>query len=159
MNRTPRTAPEMVTAIRGSSWTGASGFRIQIPGMVKASPPATMAPELMTVCVTLISRKVASPQMRSTDMLSTAAKRVGQGSAPMRRATYMELEVMITDPRSPMIRLRTVRSGIIVPRGFTTLIVGIYHRTTGNGIHSASVSAVRSPSQVTFSGIRLFIYF
>ena len=79
-----------------------SGSSIQSPGRVKARPPATMAPALMMVWVQLISWIVLPLQCLSAAMLTTVTKMVGQGRAPMRRATYMLLAVMTRRPSSPI---------------------------------------------------------
>ena len=61
---------------------------IHAPGMVKARPPATMAPADMMVCVTFASLRVDEPRetafRKTREMM--AANTMGQGSAPMRSA-------------------------------------------------------------------------
>ena len=66
--------------------------------MVKAKPPATIAPDDMPVWVTLISFNVVLPNNFNTAMESTATKIVGQGKALMRRAMYIELIPISTAP-------------------------------------------------------------
>ena len=51
----PRATPPSVTASSWGRLTCAPGSSIQMPGMVNAIPPATIAPADMAVCVTLIS--------------------------------------------------------------------------------------------------------
>ena len=102
-NTTPSRAPDKLTAASAVNETSASGSSIQIPGNVKAIPPAIIAPADIAVCVTLISFKFVLPMSFRILMERIATKIVGQGSAPMRSATYMELVVMTTEPRAPMI--------------------------------------------------------
>src|SRR5665648_813299 len=64
---------------------------IHKPGMVNARPPATIAPEDMPVWVTLISLSVVLPNNFNTAIERTATKMVGQGSALIRNAIYIEL--------------------------------------------------------------------
>ena len=59
---------------------------IQAPGMVKARPPATIAPADMMVWVTLASLRLALPSSLRKKSEMTAAKMIGQGSAPILRA-------------------------------------------------------------------------
>ena len=54
--------------------------------MVKASPPATMAPADMTVCVTFASFRFVCPRAFRKNREMMAAKMMGQGSAPILRA-------------------------------------------------------------------------
>ena len=88
--------------------TSAFGLMIQSPGMVNASPPATMAPALMSVCVTLISCRVLFFARPRTDIESTVTKTVGHGRAPILSATYIELTVMISRPSIPVRAPRSV---------------------------------------------------
>ncbi|MPN12801.1 hypothetical protein SDC9_160121 [bioreactor metagenome] len=87
----------------------AVGSSIHRPGRVKARPPATMAPLLMMVWVTLISCNVEPFALRRAAMLTTVTKMVGHGRAPIRKATYMELAVMTNRPAMPIMAPRTVR--------------------------------------------------
>ena len=105
---TPRIVPARVTINRVVKLTSACLSSIQIPGMVNASPPATMDPADIAVCVTLISFKFVFFIAFNIAMDITATKIVGHGRAPIRRATYMELVVIITAPMAPTIILRTV---------------------------------------------------
>ena len=57
-----------------------------MPGMVKARPPATMAPALITVCVTFASLRFVCPRAFRKNREMMAAKMMGQGSAPILRA-------------------------------------------------------------------------
>ena len=97
----PRIAPTTVRTIRLRFEKEASGYNIQRPGSVKARPPATMAPELMIVWVTFISCRVEPLAFFRAAMLTTVTKTVGQGNAPIRNATYMELAVITSSPSSP----------------------------------------------------------
>ncbi len=75
---------------------------IHKPGRVKARPPAIMAPADIPVCAMFISLRVVFPRAFSKAMESTAPKIVGQGSALILRATYIELAVIIPDPSMPI---------------------------------------------------------
>ncbi len=83
---------------------------IQAPGMVKASPPATMAPDDITVWVTFASLSDAFRCLNAFRAKSDmrAAKMIGQGSAPILRATYTEDAVMRAHPKHPMTMPRSV---------------------------------------------------
>ena len=105
---TPNRVPLRVTASSAGKCMGASGFSMWRPGRVKASPPATIPPADIAVCVTLISLTLVLPIPLSRAMDSTATKMVGQGNAPIRSATYTELVVMTTEPSAPIRRLRSV---------------------------------------------------
>ena len=85
-----------------------SGIIIQIPGMVKASPPETMAPADMAVCVTLISFRLVFPMSFRENIEARATKMIGHGKELSLKAIYIELMVMITDPMTPRTRLLTV---------------------------------------------------
>jgi hypothetical protein len=87
----------------------AFGSIIQSPGRVKANPPATIAPELMMVWVTLISWSVEPFARFKAAMLTTVTKMVGQGSAPILSATYMELAVITSKPTRAIRAPRRVR--------------------------------------------------
>lgn len=84
-----------------------------MPGRVKANPPATIAPELIIVCVTLISCKEDPLNRLKRAMLTTVTNTVGHGNAPMRNATYMELLVMMIRPINPMMNPRIVISCMV----------------------------------------------
>ncbi len=81
-----------------------------MPGMVKARPPATMAPALITVCVTFASLRLALPCPRALRKNSEmmAANTMGQGSAPILRAVYTDAAVMMAQPTQPMTMPRSV---------------------------------------------------
>ena len=72
--------------------------------MVKASPPATMAPADIAVCVTLISCRFVLPHSLSRNMDISTTNIIGHGTELSFRATNMELMVRITLPTDPMIR-------------------------------------------------------
>ena len=98
----PRTAPQTAMTMMENMGTWASGLIIQSPGIVKAIPPATMAPALISVCVTLISCSVLFLTRPRTDMDRTVTKTVGHGSAPILSATYIELTVIMSRPAIPV---------------------------------------------------------
>ena len=108
VNNVPNKAPERVITSIEIGDTSACALSIQIPGSVNASPPATIAPELIMVWVTLISCKEDPLKRRKTAMLTTVTNTVGQGRAPMRKATYIELLVMTIRPSRPMTNPRRV---------------------------------------------------
>ena len=60
-----------------------SPVRIQIPGIVKAKPPATMEPADITVCVTFASFSVVLPSAFRKKSEMIAANTMGQGRAPI----------------------------------------------------------------------------
>lgn len=91
----------------------ACGDSIQSPGSVKASPPATIAPELIRVWVVFISSIVEFLAFFKAIMLRTVTKTVGHGRAPILSATYIDEEVIITNPRIPINRLRTVKEELV----------------------------------------------
>ena len=86
MHTRPITTPAMATANISPHETSPAPS-IQMPGMVNASPPATMAPADMMVCVTFASLRVAVPRLRSIALRKKremmAAKIIGQGRAPI----------------------------------------------------------------------------
>ena len=75
---------------------------IQMPGMVKARPPATMEPADMMTCVIFASFKLVLPSARSSTSAVMDVKMVGQGRAPILRAVYTDDAVMMTQPTQPM---------------------------------------------------------
>ena len=105
----PRTVPASEAA---STWTSDTSAppSIHRPGMVKARPPATMDPALMAAWQTLASCRLWLPKRRSAPTLASAAKTIGQGSAPSRSAMKSELAVRIAEPSAPMTSARAVRA-------------------------------------------------
>jgi len=87
----------------------ASGLSIHKPGIVKASPPATIAPLLMIVWVTFISCREELRAFFNAAIERTVTKIVGHGRAPILRATYIEDAVMTSNPKIPMMIARAVR--------------------------------------------------
>jgi len=108
VNNVPNSAPERVITSIEIGDTSACALSIHIPGRVNARPPATIAPELIMVWVTLISCNEEPLNRRRTAILTTVTKTVGQGRAPMRKETYMELLVMTIRPSRPMMNPRRV---------------------------------------------------
>ncbi len=104
----PTSTPPSTTASSVIALMSASGLSMYSPGMVKATPPATIAPADMAVCVTLISLMFVLPSALRENMDTSATKMIGQGKAPSLSATYMELVVRMTAPRLPMIIPRIV---------------------------------------------------
>ena len=82
----PSTTPASATASIWNQSISVACPSIQAPGMVKASPPATMAPADMTVCVTFASLRFVCPRAFRKNREMMAAKMMGQGSAPILRA-------------------------------------------------------------------------
>ena len=56
---------------------------IQMPGMVKARPPATMEPADMMIWVTFASLRLVRPRARRSTRAVMEVKMVGHGSAPI----------------------------------------------------------------------------
>ena len=106
----PRMTPDSATSSISYQPTSSAYPSIQMPGMVNAKPPATMAPALMTVCVTLASLRLALPCPRALRKNSEmmAANTMGQGSAPILRAVYTDAAVMMAQPTQPMMMPRSV---------------------------------------------------
>jgi hypothetical protein len=78
----PRPVPASATASICAKPTSSAYPSIQAPGMVKASPPATMAPADMMVWVTLASLRLALPRSLRKKSETIAANTIGHGSAP-----------------------------------------------------------------------------
>ena len=98
----PSTAPVTLAVMTDKREISLAGLRIQSPGSVKASPPATMLPALMSVCVQLISWRVEPFAFLNTVIESTVTNTVGHGSAPALSATYIDDVVMSRRPIVPM---------------------------------------------------------
>ena len=98
----PRRVPASATNSICSQLTSSARPMIQIPGMVKARPPATMDPADMMICVTLASFRLSWPKARSSTRAVMDVKMVGHGSAPILRAVYTDDAVMMTQPTRPM---------------------------------------------------------
>ena len=87
---------------------------IQMPGMVKAKPPATMAPADMMVWVTFASFSERDFSARRKNSEIRAAKTIGQGRAPIFRAVYRDAAVITTQPMHPMMMLRRVSCPLVL---------------------------------------------
>ena len=79
--------------------------------MVNARPPAIIEPALMAAWQTLASCRFLDPSARSASTLTMAAKAMGHGSMPMRRAMKSELAVRTAEPTAPMMTARRVSAG------------------------------------------------
>ena len=82
----PSSAPASATASISTQLTLSARPSIQMPGMVKARPPATMEPADMTICVTFASLRLRCPNARSKNSATMDVKMVGHGRAPSLRA-------------------------------------------------------------------------
>ena len=109
VNNVPRTAPVTEMATIDIAGRAASGSVIHSPGRVNARPPATIAPALMRVCVQFISSSVEPFALPSIAIERTVTKTVGQGSAPILRATYMLDAVIMISPMIPTVSPLVVR--------------------------------------------------
>jgi len=81
---------------------------IQMPGIVKARPPETIAPADIAVWVTLISLRLVFPMSFRENIDARATNTIGHGRELSLSAINIELMVMITDPMTPITRLLTV---------------------------------------------------
>ena len=97
----PKSVPASATAKSCGRPTCSSSPSIQMPGMVKASPPATMEPADIMTWVIFASLRLFLPSARSTTRAVIEVKMVGQGSAPILRAVYTDDAVMMTQPTHP----------------------------------------------------------
>ena len=97
----PSTAPVIEMASMEMIGRSALLSVIHNPGRVNASPPATIAPALISVCVQFISSSVAPFAFPSTAIESTVTKTVGHGKAPILRATYALDAVIMIRPSIP----------------------------------------------------------
>ena len=100
----PRMTPPSVTTSRAVILISASGWSIQIPGIVNASPPATIAPADMAVWVTLISCRFVFPSAFRENMDTRTTNMIGHGRELSFSAMNMELMVRITLPIAPITR-------------------------------------------------------
>ena len=130
----PRTTPDSATSSISSQPASSACPSIQAPGMVKASPPATMAPALMTVCVTFASLRLALPWpsalRKNSEMM--AANTMGQGSAPILRAVYTDAAVMMAQPTQPMRMPRSVSCPLTESMSFSFAYIRFpSHREVG----------------------------
>ena len=82
----PRSVPASATPPISIQLSSASSPSIHTPGMVKASPPATMEPADMMIWVTFASFRLVRPAARSRTSAVIEVKMVGQGRAPILRA-------------------------------------------------------------------------
>ena len=78
----PRPVPASATTSICAKPTSSAYPSIHAPGMVKARPPATMAPADMIVCVTFASFRLALPRSLRKKSETMAANTMGHGSAP-----------------------------------------------------------------------------
>ncbi len=84
---------------------------INKPGIVKARPPATIAPADIPVEATLTSFKLLLLKSRIKVRDNTATNIVGQGRALMRKATYIDDAVMRIEPNMARSSALTVKLG------------------------------------------------
>ena len=82
----PSSVPESATTSISTQLTSSARPSIQMPGMVKARPPATIEPADITICVTFASLRLRRPKARSKNSATMEVKMVGHGSAPILRA-------------------------------------------------------------------------
>ena len=82
----PSSVPASATKSISTQLTSSASPSIQMPGMVKARPPATMEPADITICVTLASLRLRRPKARNRNSATMEVKMVGHGSAPILRA-------------------------------------------------------------------------
>ena len=82
----PSSVPASATKSISTQLTSSARPRIQMPGMVKARPPATMEPADMMIWVTLASFRLVRPKARSRTSEVMEVKMVGHGRAPILRA-------------------------------------------------------------------------
>ena len=82
----PSRVPASATSSISTQLTLSACPSIQMPGMVKARPPATMEPADMMICVTFASFRLLWPKARSSTSAVMEVKMVGQGRAPILRA-------------------------------------------------------------------------
>ena len=97
-----------VTIIMWRILTSASGFRMKIPGIVNASPPATIEPADIAVCVTLISFGFVFPRIFSPNMDTSTTNMIGHGSDEAFSATNIDEQVRMIAPMTPIMRPRAV---------------------------------------------------
>ena len=100
----PKTTPPKVTTIKSVRLTSACGLSIQIPGIVKARPPATIAPADIAVCVTLISCKFVFPNSFRRNIETNTTNIIGHGKELNFNAINIELIVRIILPTEPIRR-------------------------------------------------------
>ncbi|MPN33055.1 hypothetical protein SDC9_180538 [bioreactor metagenome] len=103
MKINPNITPPTVIRIRVKGFISASGFSIQIPGNVKAKPPATIAPADIAVWVTFISLIFVFPHAFNANMETSATNIIGHGKELSFKATNIELMVRIIAPALPII--------------------------------------------------------
>ena len=86
VHTSPSSVPASATKSISTQLTSSASPSIQMPGMVKASPPATMEPADITIWVTFASLRLRRPKARSRNSATMEVKIVGHGSAPSLRA-------------------------------------------------------------------------
>ena len=82
----PRSVPASATKSISAMLVWSARPSIQMPGMVKARPPATMEPADMTIWVMLASFRLLWPKARNSTRAVMEVKMVGQGREPILRA-------------------------------------------------------------------------
>ena len=65
VHTSPSSVPASATKSISTQLTSSARPSIQMPGMVKARPPATMEPADITICVTVASLRLRRPKARS----------------------------------------------------------------------------------------------
>ena len=83
MRTSPRSVPASATASISTQPTSSAIPSIHIPGMVNASPPATIEPADMMIWVMLASLRLDLPTARKRTSAVMEVKMVGQGSDPI----------------------------------------------------------------------------
>ena len=82
----PSSVPASATASISPQLTSSARPSIQMPGTVKARPPATMDPADMMTWVIFASLRLVLPTARSSTRAVMEVKMVGHGSEPILRA-------------------------------------------------------------------------
>ena len=104
--------PPTVTSMTLRMLNSASLFKMKMPGMVNARPPATMAPADIQVWATLISLTLVLPMAFRANMDARATNMMGQGRDDAFRATNMEEHVKMMEPTTPIIIARAVNCSL-----------------------------------------------
>ena len=102
VNIKPKAVPPSAITRSCTREISAFGLRINIPGMVKATPPATIAPADIAVCVTFISLRFVLPRALRQTIENKATNIIGHGSELSFSAINIELQVIITEPIAPI---------------------------------------------------------
>ena len=112
----PSTVPPSVTTSICHMSTSALLLRMNMPGTVKASPPATIEPADIAVWVTFISLTLVPPSALSEKTDTSVTKSIGHGRAEALSATNMDEQVSITAPSAP----------ISIPRRVSCALSGLF---------------------------------